>query len=73
MSKILDFRRRTRPGWVKPDGEATSGKHLKGLNEFARPSFVGRMDRVRRQRQLTWYAVLIAAVLSGAAIGWTLA
>ncbi len=45
------------------------GKRLGGLDEFVRPGFVGRMDRVRRQRELVFAAMLISALLTGAAIG----
>lgn len=48
------------------------GRRLRGLDEFVRPSFVGRMDRVRRQRELVFTAMLISALLTGAAIGWAL-
>jgi hypothetical protein len=47
-------------------------RRLKGLDEFETPEFVGRMDRVRRRRQIAWYAMLASAVLIGAAIGWML-
>lgn len=46
------------------------GKRLHGLDEFVRPSFVGRMERVRRQRELVLAAMLISALLTGVAIGW---
>jgi hypothetical protein len=72
MSKILDFRRRTRPGWIRPNGSEMPTKRLKGLEEFVKPEFVGRMNRIRRQRRLTFIAMLISAVLTGAAIGWNL-
>ncbi len=48
------------------------GKRLRGLDESVRPSFVVRMDRVRRQRERVFAAMLISALLTGAAIGWTL-
>jgi len=48
------------------------GKRLKGLEEFEKPEFVGRMARVRRRRQLAWYTMLASAVLIGATIGWML-
>lgn len=34
------------------------GKRLKGLDEFEKPAFVGRMARVERRRTLAWYAML---------------
>lgn len=48
------------------------GKRLRGLDEFVRPKFVGRMERMRRQRELVFAAMLISALLTGAAIGWAL-
>lgn len=45
------------------------GKRLKGLDEFEPPEFVGRMNRVERQRKLAWYAMLAGVVALGAAIG----
>lgn len=74
MTDPMDFRRRKRPGWSRPsaNGEPAPIKRLRGLDEFVKPSFVGRMDRVRRRQQLVWYAMLIAAVSTGAAIGLTL-
>ena len=44
-------------------------KRLKGLEEFEKPEFVGRMARVERRRKLQWYAMLAAAMALGAAIG----
>ena len=72
MSKMLDFRRRTRPGWTRPGVAQLRGKRLKGLDEFVKPEFVGRMDRVRRHRERVFVAMLISALLTGAAIGWNL-
>jgi hypothetical protein len=46
-----------------------AGRRLKGLDEFAVPAFVGRMARVARRRKLEWYAVLLAAIALGAALG----
>jgi len=48
------------------------GKRLKSLDEFEAPEFVGRMDRIRRRRDLAFAVALVAAVLLGAAIGWTM-
>ena len=45
---------------------------LKGLEEFEKPEFVGRMARVARQRKLEWWAMLAAAFAVGGAIGWWL-
>lgn len=74
MSKLKDFRRRNRPGWSRPDAaeKMVPIKRLRGLEEFVKPAFVGRMDRVRRRRRLTFIAMLISAALTGAAIGWSI-
>ena len=45
------------------------GKRLKGLDEFEKPEFVGRMARVARRRKLEWRA-MVAAFAVGGAIGW---
>jgi hypothetical protein len=42
---------------------------LKGLDEFKKPEFVGRMARAERRRKLQWYAMLAAAAALGATIG----
>ncbi len=55
MSKLVDFTPR--------------GKRLRGLDEFEPPEFVGRMQRVQRQRQLAWSAMLGGAIFVGAALG----
>lgn len=34
------------------------GRRLKGLDEFEKPAFVGRMARVGRRRKWAWYAML---------------
>ena len=49
--------------------EFRAGRRLKGLNEFEKPAFVGRMSRVARRRKLEWYAMLVTAIALGAAIG----
>ena len=49
-----------------------TGRRLKGLDEFETPEFVGRMERVRRRRALTWWSLLVTASLIGAALGWLL-
>lgn len=46
MGEKLDFRRRKRPGWIRSDEGPAESKRLKGLDEFEKPEFVGRMDRV---------------------------
>jgi hypothetical protein len=48
------------------------GKRLKGLDEFVRPAFVGRMERVARRRKLAWYAMLVCAVSLGSVLGLVL-
>ena len=45
------------------------GKRLKGLDEFEKPEFVGRMARVQRRRELGWYAMVGMAIAAGTAIG----
>lgn len=45
------------------------GKRLKGLDEFEKPEFLGRMVRVERRRKLAWYAMLAGAVALGAGMG----
>ncbi len=42
---------------------------LKGLDEFAAPASVGRMDRVARRRRFLWRLTLAAAAISGGLIG----
>lgn len=46
-----------------------TGRRLKGLDEFEKPVFVGRMAQVARRRKLEWYAMLAAAIALGAAVG----
>jgi hypothetical protein len=69
LNKILDFRRRTRPGWTRPNRDENANKRLKSLDEFEPPEFMGRMARVERRRKLSWYAMLTGAVVVGAGIG----
>jgi hypothetical protein len=45
---------------------------LKGLEEFEKPEFAGRMDRVARRKKLEWWAMMAAAFALGGAIGWLL-
>jgi hypothetical protein len=47
-------------------------KRLKGLEEFEKPEFVGRMERAERRKKLEWWAMVAAAVAVGGAIGWWL-
>ena len=44
---------------------------LKGLEEFEKPEFVGRMARAGRRKKLEWWAMM-AAFAVGGAIGWML-
>jgi hypothetical protein len=44
-------------------------KRLKGLDEFEKPEFVGRMTRAQRHKKLEWWAMMAAAMVLGAAIG----
>jgi len=48
------------------------GKRLKGLEEFEKPEFVGRMARVERREKLEWWAMMAAALALGGGIGWWL-
>ena len=48
------------------------GKRLKGLDEFEKPEFVGRIERVERRQKLAWWAMVAAAFALGGAIGWSL-
>jgi len=57
VSKILRFRRRHRQ---------------KGLDEFERPSFVGRIKRMRQHRKLQWWAMMAGAVVLCGVVGWIL-
>lgn len=51
---------------------ANIGKRLKGLDEFERPKFVGRMARFQRRQKLEWWGLMLAGVAGGGAIGWFL-
>ena len=42
---------------------------LKGLDEFEKPEFVGRMARIARRRRLEWWTIMAAAFAVGGAIG----
>jgi len=42
---------------------------LKGLEEFETPEFVGRMERVQRQRAIAWRAMLVTALVVGGGLG----
>ena len=50
----------------------SQGKRLKGLDEFEKPEFVGRIARVARRRQIEWWAMVAAAFALGGAVGWWL-
>ena len=43
---------------------------LKGLDEFEKPEFVGRMARVGWRRTLVWWGLMLAGVAVGGVIGW---
>lgn len=45
---------------------------LKGLDEFQKPEFVGRMERIERRRKRVWRGMLASAFVVGAAIGLAL-
>jgi hypothetical protein len=47
-------------------------KRLKGLDEFEKPEFVGRMARIGRRKKLEWWAMVAAAFALGGVIGWML-
>ena len=47
-------------------------KRLKGLDEFEKPEFVGRMARIARRKKFEWWAMMVAAFALGGAIGWML-
>jgi hypothetical protein len=73
MDGQRNFRRRTRPGWTRPsENEPVPIKRLRGLDEFIKPKFLGRMARVERRRRLIWYAMLAGAIAVGALIGLVL-
>jgi hypothetical protein len=44
------------------------GKRLKGLDEFERPQFASRVPRVRRRRELGWYALVGVAIAAGTGV-----
>ena len=44
-------------------------QRLRGLDEFVKPEFVGRMARVAQGRRRTWWALLAATIVAGIAIG----
>ena len=45
---------------------------LKGLDEFEKPEFVGRMARAERRKKLEWWVIVAAAFAFGGVIGWWL-
>lgn len=57
---------------VQPDLKFNKGRRLKGLDEFEKPEFVGRMDRVARRRKLEWWGLMLGGAAVGGAIGWFL-
>lgn len=67
-----DSRRTKRPDWLRPNRDAEilpHKKRLRGLDEFVKPAFVGRMARIERRRQFVWYAMLAGAVALGVWMG----
>ena len=58
------------PDQVRGDGGQMA--RLKGLDEFEKPEFVGRMARIARRKKLEWWAMMAAAFALGCAIGWML-
>jgi hypothetical protein len=65
------FRIRKRPDGTRPNAadEPMPTKRLRGLDEFVKPAFVGRMAQIERRRKWAWYAMLGAAVAMGMGIG----
>lgn len=45
---------------------------LKGLDEFEKPEFVGRVARIGRRKKFEWWAMMAAGFAVGCAIGWML-
>jgi hypothetical protein len=37
------------------DFALSRGKRLKGLDEFEKPEFVGRIERIERRKKLEWW------------------
>ncbi len=56
----------------RPANKIAPLKRLRGLDEFVRPHFVGRMGRVERRRRWAWHALLAGAVGVGVASGLVL-
>lgn len=55
---------------TKLESRAHRGKRLKGLEEFEKPEFVGRMARIERRRKLGWWGLMLAGMVVGGATGW---
>jgi hypothetical protein len=68
----LDSRRSRRPARIGPSESNRRTKRLKGLDEFAPPPFVGRMERIRLRRERAFHGALLIAVLVGVGLGLTL-
>lgn len=47
-------------------------RRLKGLDEFEKPEFVGRMTRRERRRKLAWWAMMAGGVAAGVGLGLAL-
>ena len=58
--------------WARMRSSFSGMARLKGLDEFEKPEFVGRMARVTRRKKLEWWAMMAAAFALGGAIGWML-
>ena len=72
MDELPNFTRRNRPGWIRPSEGNRDAKRLKGLDEFTKPAFVGRMERVRRRGKRVFGAALVICVFIGIGIGLAL-
>ncbi len=73
---LTEARRQTRLGFergmVQHEHVAVTKpmqRRLKSLDEFEKPDFVGRMDRIERRRRITRYAIVIGGFVLGAVIG----
>lgn len=53
----------------RPHSNVVPIKRLRGLEEFVKPQFVGRMARVERARKRAWAMLVAAAIVGGLAIG----
>ena len=53
------------PEYLRPE----KGRRLKGLDEFTRPPFVGRMARVERRRTVGWWMLIAGGFAGGVGLG----